>query len=600
MTSSYKSVRLKLAFITILSFLIIFVAISLTLDSYARQSLRDEFDNHVNQTLVVIKKLYAEDANEMEYLSTFLKELIETDEDRYIEQIRIHEYSDDKFITLTSIGRGYAGADPVSEKPADFENSYDEKGKTVLIKKTVTSTGGRKLLIDATFSKDHLIEQIRSIRIRSAIPAAIGVLLMTLFVYAAGERYILEPIDKMKNSVKKITDGDLEHDIEIDQKDELGELSRLLQKMKDSLVEHTRKLHKKLNELSVLYEVSELNGEIKNAGDSLEIIIKSAVMVLGGKSGSILLDDSLDDENHRDINEKVFWAENEIIDHEVQAANLKGAKKIFNSKQSLLITSGETYGPIKDAIGVPIRADVKILGVIFVNDKREGVFSEADTRLLEILANQALGIIKLSNLHVDLENSYLNTIQALAATLDAKDRYTHGHSDRVAQYSKIIAEQLGLSKTDLEAINTAAYLHDIGKIGISENILVKPSKLTPNEMKLMRTHPEISDKILQSVTFLDDVLPVVRHHHERYDGKGYPDGLSKDEIPLGARILSVADAYDAMVSNRPYRKALEKETAILELKNNSGTQFDPLIVEAFLKADPISDKKISNLASKAV
>ncbi len=602
MTSKHKSVRLKLATITIFSFLIIFIAISLTLDSYVRQTLSGEFDNHTNQTLEVVKNLYSEDSNDKEYLLNFLNKLIETDENQYIEKIEIHEFINDKFVTLASVGRGFAGADPVSETPIAFENSYDEKSETVLIKKTVTSTGGKSLLIDATFSKSHLSNEIRSIRTKSAIPAVIGVFLMALFVYAAGERFVLEPIDKIKASVERITNGDLEHNLKIDQNDELGELSQLLQRMKNSLVEHTWKLRQKLNELSVLYEVSELNGEIKSAGDSLGIILKSAVMVLGGKSGSILLDDSANSDSADDLSEKAFWAENDIVAHDVQEANLSAAKEVFRSKKSLLIASHETYGSIKDAIGVPIRSDDKIIGVIFVNDKKNGDFSVADSRLLEILANQALGIIKLSNLHVDLQESYLNTIQALAETIDAKDRYTRGHSDRVAHYSGIIAKQLDLSKTDLEAIEIAAYLHDIGKIGISENILIKPSKLTPSEMKLMRTHPEISDKILQSVTFLEDVLPIVRHHHEHYDGAGYPDGLSGEKIPLGARILSVADAYDAMISNRPYRKALSKEEAVEELKSNSGSQFDPKIVKAFMIIDFFqeSDKKSEELATKAV
>ncbi len=167
--------------------------------------------------------------------------------------------------------------------------------------------------------------------------------------------------------------------------------------------------------------------------------------------------------------------------------------------------------------------------------------------------------------------------------VDAKDPYTQGHSDRVVKYSLAIAKEMNLSKEEIEEIEIAARLHDVGKIGVSEKVLGKQGKLTDKEWEEIKAHPETSAKILEPVDFPSSIVSSVLHHHERPDGKGYPNGLSKDKIPLGASIIKVADAFDAMTSARPYRKALPDEKAIDELKKYEGTQFLPEVVEAFLK-----------------
>ena len=183
-----------------------------------------------------------------------------------------------------------------------------------------------------------------------------------------------------------------------------------------------------------------------------------------------------------------------------------------------------------------------------------------------------------------LESTYLNTIKTLCKILVKKDPYTRAHSQQVTHYSLLIGEELGLSKAELDVLEQAALLHDIGKVGIPDDILQKPGALTENEWKIMRQHPDIGQELLEHIKVLHLEQTMVRHHHERWDGKGYPDGLKGTEIPLYARILNVADSFHAMVEDRPYRKALTLETAIGELKQNSGTQFDPELVEVFLRA----------------
>ena len=194
----------------------------------------------------------------------------------------------------------------------------------------------------------------------------------------------------------------------------------------------------------------------------------------------------------------------------------------------------------------------------------------------------------LTRLYEDLRSTYMRTIKALAHAIDARDHYTHSHSENVAKYATFIAEEMHLSAKDVELIREACELHDLGKIGIQDNILIKPAELNKEEWELMKLHPLTGAQILEPLTFLHGVIDLIRQHHEHYDGSGYPKGLKGEEILLGARIIHLADAYEAMTSARSYRKVpLTKEAAIEEVKKHNGTQFDPKVVEFFLK---ITDK----------
>ncbi len=195
----------------------------------------------------------------------------------------------------------------------------------------------------------------------------------------------------------------------------------------------------------------------------------------------------------------------------------------------------------------------------------------------------SIGRSEEKQLHIErLADLYLSTIKSLALAIDAKDQYTHQHILRVQRYAVAVAKKLGLSGDELEAINTGALLHDIGKLGVPEYVLLKPGRLTEDEYAKIKQHPEIGAAILSPVEFPWPVLPVVKSHHERWDGKGYPEGLAGENIPRSARILSVADVYDALTSNRSYRHAWDHQKAVEEIARSAGTQFDPVIVEAFL------------------
>ncbi len=190
----------------------------------------------------------------------------------------------------------------------------------------------------------------------------------------------------------------------------------------------------------------------------------------------------------------------------------------------------------------------------------------------------------LTKLYEDLRMTYLRTIRVLAQAIDARDHYTHSHSQNVAKYSVAVANELRLSAKDIETIREASELHDLGKIGIQDSILLKPAKLEPQEWEEIKKHPQIGAQILEPLTFLNAVTELVRQHHEHFDGSGYPSGRKGEDILLGARILHLADAYESMTSARSYRKIpLSKEAAIEEIRRNAGSQFDPRVVDAFLK-----------------
>lgn len=189
---------------------------------------------------------------------------------------------------------------------------------------------------------------------------------------------------------------------------------------------------------------------------------------------------------------------------------------------------------------------------------------------------------ELQNAYSKLNYSYKNTMSALSNAVDARDPYTSGHSERVATISLEIGKRLGLNEETLEKLEIAALFHDIGKLGIPDNILLKPGKLDEIEFGKIKEHPSIGVNILKNIDFLKDAIPIILHHHEKYSGNGYPDGIIGNDIPLEARIICVADTYDAITSDRPYRKGMSHEDAIVEITKFKGIQFDPEIVDSLL------------------
>jgi response regulator RpfG family c-di-GMP phosphodiesterase len=225
--------------------------------------------------------------------------------------------------------------------------------------------------------------------------------------------------------------------------------------------------------------------------------------------------------------------------------NIETDKRFF-------IESNEKYTS-KSFVSVPLKVKNRVIGVLNVNNKElRQKFDEKDLRLLTILADQSAMTIENAELYKHMQDTYLGTIQTLARAIDAKDPYTRGHSDRVTRYAVKIAKEMNLSESTIRNIEYSALIHDIGKIGIQEAILTKKGKLSKTEYEIVKMHPLIGESIITPVKFLNGIAPLILYHHERFDGKGYLEGLRGESIPLGARIISVADAFDAMTSDRPY------------------------------------------------
>jgi len=244
------------------------------------------------------------------------------------------------------------------------------------------------------------------------------------------------------------------------------------------------------------------------------------------------------------------------------------------------------------------------IGIIFSDSKD----TDEGLKLLEIYANQAASSLNNAFLHSmvntqndllnkyyeQLKTRYMDTIEALRQVVDAKDYYTRGHSDRVAFYAVKLSKLVGMSETDLENVKISGFFHDIGKIGTSDDILLKNDKLTDKEYVEIKKHPLKGAHILSAVSMFKDVVPIIKSHHERIDGKGYPQGLKGDQIPYLARVISIADSFDAMMSDRTYRSKLKLDEAKSQLGKGAGTQFDEKLVEVFIKMlddyDAISDE----------
>lgn len=238
---------------------------------------------------------------------------------------------------------------------------------------------------------------------------------------------------------------------------------------------------------------------------------------------------------------------------------------------------------IRSELVVPVKVDGNLWGVITVQDTRVGAFDEEDVHLLSTVAAQLGAALRSAELYARLDRAYLGTAEALSAALEAKDSYTAEHSRSLVHHAELVGRRLGMSEQEIRSLRYAAAFHDIGKLAVPEAVLHKEGPLTDEERQLVERHTVIGEQILLPVEFLSDVLPLVRSAHERWDGLGYPDGLTGDAIPLGARIIFASDTFDAMTTDRPYRPALAPHEAREELVRSSGSQLDPLVVDALLE-----------------
>ncbi|MBI4670053.1 MAG: GAF domain-containing protein [Chloroflexi bacterium] len=356
----------------------------------------------------------------------------------------------------------------------------------------------------------------------------------------------------------------------------------------------------RLAEISAMFEFSDKVRTATTEVHLLDLILDDAVSMLQGDGGSLQL--VLEDGNTMRV-----MAVKNMPHRGVDFVRSRGGLSwiAIDTGESLTIEDAATdprigfpgvFQNLHGGIVAPLRTPSGFLGTLFIGFEQRGAPSQDQVRLTTTIANLAAQALQRLRLHEqtveqaaslaialgDLEESYQATLLALSAALDARDRETEGHSQRVTKLALAIGRKLDLSPEDLTSLERGALLHDVGKIGISDNILRKTGPFTVEERALMNLHPQLGYEMLKGVPFLQDALPVVLYHQEMWDGSGYPKGLHGAEIPLGARIFAVADTYDAMTSSRPYRDALSHHEAVMEILRCRGTQFDPLVVDAFL------------------
>jgi len=272
-----------------------------------------------------------------------------------------------------------------------------------------------------------------------------------------------------------------------------------------------------------------------------------------------------------------------LLDSVVKTGRVISIPDISSYTHSDILVEDLLKEGFSSVIALPLFTKGRKLGCLLMLSTRVAAFDKEDISNAEKLAAQVAIALETANLYDEIKELLISTVTALVNIIDAKSRWTRGHSERVTEYALKIGTELGLSTEDMERLRLAGLLHDIGKVGTCDDVLDKPGKLTEEEFALVKIHPKRAEEMLAPIKQFKDIIPIIKGHHERIDGKGYPDGLKGEEIPLLARILCVADSFDSMTADRPYRLAPGRKFAIKELQRCSGTQFDPQVVSAFLR-----------------
>jgi HD-GYP domain-containing protein (c-di-GMP phosphodiesterase class II) len=346
--------------------------------------------------------------------------------------------------------------------------------------------------------------------------------------------------------------------------------------------------------LDLIYEVSKKVGSVPRMAEMLEQVIKMTQKTLNASAASILLFR----DNDQDLYFEVTSGPVGKALRQVKLSTQYGiAGQVARTGEPLIVndvTRSENFHKMiddytgfstKSLVCAPLTVHRKILGVIEVLNKLDGSqFEDQDLDAVISVANTAAMAIENTKLHQTVLDAYKSTIKSLAATIDAKDPYTRGHSQRVMEYSLLTGANLSLSSEEMETLEYASILHDIGKISVDSAILNKPDSLNEIEWERIQEHPTIGANLLRGISFLEKASDLVLYHHERYNGEGYPTGLGGNALPLGARIIAVADAFDSMTTDRSYRGAMTVDQAIKELNKCSGDQFCPVAVKAFTSA----------------
>ena len=369
---------------------------------------------------------------------------------------------------------------------------------------------------------------------------------------------------------------------------------------------------KRTARLEALIDIIGIIGSNLDRDQVLQLIVRYARDLLQAEHASLFLVDEETDEivlhissSEEQVPELRIPRGRGIIGHAIESGDIIFVTDVHEDARHVTAAEPITGVTTTSLIAVPLAtrtvqlgqelgsSQTKIIGGIEAINRRDGtIFTSEDAELLQTLATQAATVFQIAKLYGDANELFLDTIQAMVASVDAKDPYTHGHSQRVSEFSVAVGRHMGLPTEQLHRLRIGALLHDIGKIGVPDTILSKPGRLTEAEVDKMKMHPAIGAGIMKNVRLLHDELPALAEHHEHMDGSGYPHGLIGDQITLFGRIVAVSDVFDALTSDRPYRRALDVEEVLNHMQRDSGTHFDGSCVQALIKAYMDGDIKI--------
>jgi len=347
-----------------------------------------------------------------------------------------------------------------------------------------------------------------------------------------------------------------------------------------------RETLEKYKEITLLYSIAEKITSCLNLKEVAKLVIDEANKFIGATGASVML---LEKEGGKLEIIAAFGSDSHPEREINPGEGIRG--DIFLTGRAEIVNDAssdpryvEGTDKIASVICAPLKIKDSVIGVISLSSTVPVTYTAEHLKLLSTLASQAAAAIENARLYDELRETFFTTVHTLAETIEKRDPYTAGHTRRVMEYSLAIGEHLGLSETEMTTLKLAAILHDIGKIGVRDSVLLKEGKLSDEEFNAIKMHPVYGEDILKHIQQMAKVIPGVKQHHEKYDGRGYPDRLKGLEIDITARIIAVADSFDAMTSDRPYRKGLSLDIAFEELKKHSGGQFDSDMVNAFFMA----------------
>lgn len=439
----------------------------------------------------------------------------------------------------------------------------------------------------------------RTLMLLGAIVLIVSCLVSILF-----SARITRPIATLMKHVEGISKGDYDQEIRVESRDEIGYLARRFGKMQEKLKDHIQIIEDSNNELTLtnqrlryLFEASQAITSLKNHDRLYDQILEVVLSATETLAASLLIlepDESVrmvasvikPQVNEKDLvkfqkllEERPFFDREYLIDVS-ENASVSAADGLTGAP---FVKSSVSFFPEVELISIPLRQSNDIAGFINIIRHQKEAMVLGEMQTLCVLASQTTTSLKNIKLFGQLENAYISSIRSLAKSLEFKDKYTHGHGERVADLSREIGRRIHLDAKPLQILYNAALLHDIGKIGIIDNILNKSNVLDSSEYEIIQRHPVIGEEILAPIVSLRDERQIVRHHHEREDGRGYPDGLTGDQLSLPEKIIIAADAFDAMNSIRSYRESLPSPDIKKELLNNKGLQFDAQVVDVLLE-----------------